>query len=152
MGFQMQLRARFLLLVSGVIVALPASAQFAKKDDAVQYRESAMFMMQQHFGRVAAMTNGRVPFDATSAAANAQIVAQLAKLPWPAFAEGTEGGKAQDDIWKEQAKFKDLSAKMEAETAKLAEVAATGQLEAIKAQVGRVGASCKACHDDFRKR
>ncbi|MDM0046877.1 cytochrome c [Variovorax dokdonensis] len=141
-----------LVLVAAALTALPAAAQFAKKDDAVQYRESAMFLMNTHFGRVAAMANGRVPFDAVAAASNAQLVAQLAKLPWPAFAEGFDGGKAKDEIWKEQAKFKDLGAKMEAETAKLAEVAAGGQLEAIKAQVGRVGASCKACHDDFRKR
>ena len=34
--------------------ATPASAQFAKPEDAVKYRQSVMFVMAQHFGRVLA--------------------------------------------------------------------------------------------------
>jgi cytochrome c556 len=45
-------------------MSAPASAQFAKPEDAIKYRQSALFVMGQHFGRVGAMANGRVPFDA----------------------------------------------------------------------------------------
>ena len=58
-----------------------ASAQFAKAEDAIKYRQSALFVMGQHFGRVGAMANGKVPFDAKVAEQNADIVAQMAKLP-----------------------------------------------------------------------
>ncbi|WP_395028383.1 c-type cytochrome [Comamonas odontotermitis] len=129
-----------------------ASAQFAKAEDAIKYRQSALFVMAQHFGRVGAMANGKVPFDAKAAEQNADIVAQMAKLPWAGFDAAHEGGKAKPEIWKEQAKFKDLADKMQAETVKLAAAAKTGDLDKLKAAFGPAAASCKACHDDFRNR
>ena len=111
-----------------------------------------MFLQSQHFGRVAAMANGRVPFDAAAAAANSELVATISKLPWAGFDPGTEGGKAKPDIWKEQAKFKELSDKLQADTEKLAAAAKGGNLDAIKAQVAATGETCKSCHDTFRSR
>ena len=133
-------------------VALPAAAQFAKPEDAVKYRQSAMFMQSQHFGRIAAMANGRAPYDQARAVANAEIVALISTLPWTgAYAPGTEGGKAKPDIWTDAPKFKEYSDKLQAETAKLLTVAKAGNLDALKAAVGSVGGTCKACHDAFRK-
>jgi len=144
--------ASLLLAAAGAVAAAPAAAQFAKSEDAIHYRQSAMFLQGQHFGRVAAMANGRVPFDAAAAAANAELVATISRLPWAGFAPGTEGGKAKPDIWKEQAKFKELSDKLQADTEKLAAAAKGGNLDAIKAQVAATGETCKSCHDTFRSR
>ncbi|HSV57764.1 MAG TPA: cytochrome c [Variovorax sp.] len=144
--------ASLTLAAAGTLAALPAAAQFAKKDDAVQYRQSAMFIQGQHFGRIAAMANGRVPFDAAAAASNAEIVATVSKLPWPGFAAGNEGGKAKPEIWQEQAKFKELSDKLQVETEKLLVAAKGGNLDAIKAQVAQTGDTCKSCHDTFRSK
>ncbi len=140
----------YALAAACAALSVPAAAQFAKPEDAIKYRQSALFVMSQHFGRLGAMANGRVPYDAAVAAANADIVVDMAKLPWAGFAPGTEGGKAKPEIWKEQAKFKDLSDKMQAETVKLAAAAKAGNLDALKAAFGPTGASCKACHDSFR--
>ena len=143
--------ALFALAAACAALSVPAAAQFAKPEDAVKYRQSAMFMQSQHFGRIAAMANGRVPYDQASAVANAEIVAMVSQLPWSgAYAPGTEGGKAKAEIWKEPAKFKEHSDKLVAETAKLLATAKTGNLEALKAAVGSVGGTCKACHDSFR--
>jgi len=142
--------ALFALAASCAAFALPASAQFAKTEDAVKYRQSALFVMGQHFGRVGAMANGRVPYDAAAATANAEIVAEMAKLPWAGFGAGTEGGKSKPEVWKESAKFKELQDKMIAETGKLAVAAKAGNIDALKAQFGPTAASCKACHDSFR--
>ena len=49
------------------VVAMPASAQFAKPEDAVKYRQSAPAVMGAHFSRIGAMANGRVPFDGQAA-------------------------------------------------------------------------------------
>ena len=133
-------------------VSTSASAQFAKAEDAIKYRQNALFVMAQHFGRVGAMANGKVPYDAKAAEQNADIVAQMAKLPWAGFEAAHEGGKAKPEVWKEQAKFKDLADKMQAETTKLAAAAKTGDLDKLKAAFGPAAASCKACHDDFRSR
>ena len=134
-------------------LAAPASAQFAKPEDAIKYRQSALFVMGQHFGRVGAMANGRVPFDAKVAAENAEIVAEMAKLPWVAFGAGTDKGgntKAKPEIWTEQAKFKEHNEKLVAETAKLVAAAKTNNLDNLKAAFGSTAGTCKACHDAFR--
>lgn len=135
------------------LASLPAAAQFQKPEDAIKYRQSVMTIQGNHLGRVGAMAQGRVPFDAGAAAANAQVVVMTSKLPWVAFGDGTDKGmpnRAKPEIWKEQAKFKDLQGKMQAEAEKLEAAAKSGNLDSVKAAVGEVGKVCKACHDDFR--
>ena len=137
----------------GALASLPAAAQFQKPEDAIKYRQSAYTVMGNHFGRIAAMASGKVPFDAKAAADNAVIVSEMSKLPFTAFGEGTDKGlpnRAKPEIWKEAAKFKAAAEKMQGEVAKLDAAAKGGNLDAIKAAVGAVGSSCKACHDDFR--
>jgi cytochrome c556 len=73
-------------------LAAPATARFAKSEDAIKYRQSALFVMGQHFGRIGAMASGRAPYDAKIAADNAELVASMAKLPWAAFGPSTEKG------------------------------------------------------------
>lgn len=134
-------------------LAVPASAQFAKAEDAVKYRQSALFVMGQHFGRVGAMANGRVPFDAKVAAENAELVAALSKLPWAGFGPGTDKAgntKAKPEIWAEQVKYKDLSDKLTVETTKLSAAAKTGNIDNLKTAFSATAAACKACHDVYR--
>lgn len=142
--------ASFALAAACAAVSLPAAAQFAKPEDAIKYRQSALFVMGQHFSRVGAMANGRIPYDAAAASANAELVAEMARLPWTAFGAGTEGGKGKPEVWKEAAKFKEHQDKMVAETGKLVLAAKAGTIEALKAQFGATASSCKACHDSFR--
>ncbi len=136
-------------------IAAPASAQFAKPEDAIKYRQSALTVMGTHFGRVGAMTSGRVPFDAKAAAENTEIVADMAKLPWAAFTAGTDKGgiptRAKPEIWTDAAKFKDSADKLQAESIKLAAAGKTGNLDAIKTAFAATAGTCKACHDAFRK-
>jgi cytochrome c556 len=149
----MKVVASLVLAASLSAVAFPAAAQFAKAEDAVKYRQSTMFVMSQHFGRLGAMANGRVAFDAKAAAENAAIVETLSKLPWAAFGPGTdmEGNtKALPAVWKDNAKFKEASEKMMGEIAKLNTAAKAGTLDALKAQFGNAGGTCKGCHDNFR--
>lgn len=139
--------------VLAVLAALPAAAQFQKPEDAIKYRQSAFTVMGNHVGRIGAMASGRAPFDAKAAAESAHIVNTLAALPMTAFSAGTDKGmpnRAKPEIWSDAAKFKAAGDKMVAEVAKLEAAAKSGSLDAIKAAMGGVGASCKACHDDFR--
>ncbi len=137
----------------GVLASLPAAAQFQKPEDAIKYRQGALTVMGSHFGRIAAMAQGKVPFDAKAAAESASIANTLAPLPFAAFGEGTEKGlpnRAKSEIWKEPAKFKTAADAMVMEIGKLEVAAKSGNLDAIKAAVGATGKSCKACHDDYR--
>lgn len=145
--------ASLVLAAAAVTLSAPASAQFAKPEDAIKYRKASLTVMATHFGRVAAMANGRVPFNAQTAADNAAIAENMSKLPWAGFTEGSGAGdtKAKPEIWSDAAGFKAASEKMQGEMSKFAAAAKTGNVDAIKAAAGAVGGTCKACHDNFRK-
>ena len=149
----MKLVASLTLVAAAFTMSVPVHAQFAKPEDAIKYRKSALTVMATHFGRVGAMANGRMPFDAAFIANNAAVAESMSKLPWAAFVDGSGAGdtKARPEIWSDGAKFKAANEKMQGEMAKLAMVAKGGNIDAIKAQVGATGGTCKACHDDFRK-
>lgn len=141
------------LVLAAAALSTPAMAQFQKPEDAIKYRKASFTVMAAHFGRIGAMANGRVPFDAKVAADNAAIVETMSKLPWAAFGAGTDKGdtRALPVVWSEAGKFKEGADKMQAEVAKLAAAARTGNLDSVKAAFGAAGQTCKACHDDFRK-
>ncbi|RYG12674.1 MAG: cytochrome c [Burkholderiales bacterium] len=148
----MKVIASLAIATAAIALSAPAAAQFAKPEDAVKYRQSALFVMAQHFGRIGAMANGRVPFDGKAAAENAEVVAEMAKLPWAGFGPGTDkiSQKAKPEIWTEQAKFKEHSEKLVAESGKLLAAAKTNNLDNLKAAFGSTAGTCKACHDAFR--
>ena len=138
-----------------IVLCASASAQFAKPEDAIKYRQSALFVMGQHFGRIGAMASGKAPFDAKAAADNAEIVAEMSKLPWVGFLAGTDKGgntKAKPEIWTEQAKYKENSEKLMAETAKLSAAAKTGNLDTLKTAFAATADTCKSCHDTYRNK
>jgi cytochrome c556 len=143
-----------LVLAGAFATLLPivAQAQFARPTDAIKYRQSAYSLIGTHFGRLGAMANGKVPFDAKVAAENAALVATLARLPGAAFPPGTETGgntRAKPEIWKDTAKFNAAYEKMVAETAKLP--AAAGDAGSLKTAFGAALQTCKDCHEAFRR-
>ena len=143
----------FVLAGMAAVTALPAAAQFAKPEDAVKYRQSALFVMSQHFGRIGAMANGKVPYDAKAAVENAEIVAEMSKLPWAGFGPGTDkiSQRAKPEVWTEPVKFKENQEKLVAETGKLLVAARTNNLETLKTAFSSTAAACKTCHDVYRK-
>ncbi len=149
----MKLASAILAASALVAISAPASAQFAKPEDAIKYRQSVMFIMAQNVGRVGAMAQGRTPFDAKVAADAAATAEFMSKLPWAAFGEGTDKGgntRAKAEIWTDKAKFNEYAEKLQVETAKLNAAAKTGSLDNIKAAMAGVGGSCKTCHDSFQ--
>ena len=149
---------RFAAAVLASSVALGASlaalAQM-KPEDAIKYRQSAMFLVGQNFGPLAAMAQAKIPYDKDAAIKHADIVAFVSRLPLQGFQPGTDTGgntKAKPEIWENMDDFKAKLEKMQQETAKLAEVAQSGDFNALKAQVGETGKACKACHDKYRNK
>ena len=131
-----------------------AQAQFQKPEDAIKYRQSAFTLMGTHFGRIAAMAQGKLPYDAKAVEFNANVLATVVSLPYTAFGEGTDLGntKAKPEIWKEMPKFKEAAETMQNAVAKLNAAAKGGNMDQVKAAVGDVGKSCKACHDNYREK
>ena len=57
----------------GPLLATNASAQFAKPEDAVKYRQSALTVMSNHFGRIAPVVRGLL-FDDTNLNGQAIVI------------------------------------------------------------------------------
>jgi cytochrome c556 len=150
----MRVLASIGMAAAAAILCTPASAQFAKPEDAIKYRQSALYVMAQQFGRLGAMAQGKAPYDANAAAENAELVQTMSHLPWPAFGPGTDKGRdtrAKPEIWADQAKFKEAQERLMNETSKLMVAAKAGNLDALKPAVQATGAACKNCHDQFRR-
>ena len=141
------------MIAASALFAAPASAQFAKPEDAVKYRKAAMTVMANHFGRIGAVVKGTVPFNAADVQANAAIVETMSNLPFAAFGPGTDKGetRAKPEIWTNADKFKASGEQMQKAVLNLSTAAKAGSLDQVKTAFGDVGKTCKGCHDDFRK-
>jgi cytochrome c556 len=132
-----------------------ALAGFSKPGQAIQYRQAVMTVIGQHFGQLAAVVKGQVPYDKKDVEHDAMVIRTMAELPWdammfPGSAKGHTTIKAT--AMKEKDKFMSVARELESATRKLEETAANGDLEAVKAQFGAVAGVCKTCHSSFRKK
>ncbi len=136
------------------LIPFTAHAQFAKIEDTVKYRKAVFQVMSNHMGRVGAVVKGERPYDKASLEADVAIIETMAKQPWIAFPAGSDitGSTAHPAIWNEPEKYKAAADKMQAEVAKLSAAARTGDLAAVRSAFGSTGQSCKACHDNFRRK
>jgi cytochrome c556 len=93
--------------------------------------------------------------DKTVVAASAHKIGLLApNLPsWFPKGSGAETGmkvQTKPQIWSDPTGFAAAAARLKGETAKLDQIAATGDMAAVKNQFGATGQACKNCHDKFR--
>jgi len=149
---------KFATLLSALAVAAVAQSAFAqaKPEDAIKYRQAAFIVMAKHFGSLGAMANGKAPYDAAVAAADADVLAAVSHLPFTAFGPGTDKGsiktEAKPEVWKDTAKFKQADDDMRAAMDKLIPAARSGSLDQLKAAFGPTGKTCKGCHDSFKEK
>ena len=140
-------------LALGAAWSFQASAQ-VKPETLVKQRQAAMSLQGKYFGPIGAMVQGKVPYDAAVVTRNAGYLEVLAHMPWDGFQTSTadvkDNNDAKPEIYKDQAKFKQLADKLEAETAKLSSAAKANDQGAVKVAFGEVAKACKACHDDYR--
>ena len=145
------------LVFAGLAISIASTVVIAqtKPEDAIKLRQSAMKLIGYNFGSINAMVNDKKPYSKDEAIRNANRIDALSNHPFEFFGPGTDKGadtKASAAVWKDQAKFNAAGEKMQAETAKLAQVAKNGDLAALKSQYGTTAGTCKACHDDFREK
>jgi cytochrome c556 len=150
------------LLLTGLAIALGAGLSQAafsqvKPEILVKQRQAAMTLQGKYFGLLAAMAQGKVPYNKDAVVRNAELLSALSKMPWDGFAESTKDEKsvktaALPTIWKDADKFKQAQERFQDEVSKLVQVSKRGDEAAIKAQIGAIGKSCGACHGDFREK
>lgn len=141
--------AAALLLLAGL--PEPAVAHEAKM--AIAARQAVMKSMGAHLGGIkGAMKAG----NGKAVAMHAGAVNGLSKILVGFFPKGSgpEAGvktRALPAIWQDRATFEKRPGVLEAESAKLAQVAKGGDMKAIGAQLGAMGKNgCGGCHSKFR--
>lgn len=147
----------FALGLAAVLAAGAAGAQvIGKAEDQIRWRQSAYQAMAWSMGRIKANLEGTYNKDQVVQAAN--VIEALSKSGMGAlYQPGTDKGvghretNVKPEFFKEGDKVKDLAMAYGKEAGEMAKVAATGDVAAVKAQFGKLGESCKACHDKFRK-
>lgn len=123
----------------------------AKPEVLVKQRQAAMTLQGKYFGPLAAMAQGKAPYNADVAARNAGYLAALSQMPWDGFNASTKdekNTKALPAIYENEAKFKEAQDRFHGAVTKL--VAAAKDEAAFKNAAGEVGKACGACHNDFR--
>jgi cytochrome c556 len=147
-------------VVAALVLATCSGAVFAqqalKPEEMIKYRKAGYSFMAWNMGKIKANLEGTYNKEQVVAAAN--VVAATANSGMGAlFGAGTDkdiGGektRVKPEFFKEQDKVKELAMAYIKEANELQKVAATGDAAAVKAQFGKTGESCKACHDKFRK-
>ena len=149
------------IVVATLAIGLTGAAMgqvIGKAEDQIRWRQSAYQTMAWNMARIKANVEGTYNKDQVVEAAN--VVQAIANSKMGAlFQPGTDKGKGwketrvKPEFFKPESKDElgKLAGGYNKEANEMAKVAATGDLGAIKTQFGKLGESCKACHDKFRK-
>ena len=143
--------ASITLLAAAAAVAAPLSKQAALR-----------IMHERHEGMEAVgkankllrreITSGSPDLAAIRTASGdmAKLAARSAK--WFPKGTGPEMGKtgAKTEIWQKPADFSTKVRDFQGASRALHQAAARGDLAAVKASYGKLGGTCKACHDPYR--
>ena len=142
-----------------LLTALAGTAlaqQAMKPEDMIKTRKAGYTFMAWNMGKIKANLDGT--FNKDQVAASANTVAAIANSGMGAlFGPGTdkdvgnEKTRVKPEFFQQQDKVRELAMNLGKESSELAKVAATGDKAAIQEQFGKTGATCKACHDSFRK-
>lgn len=150
----------FTAMVSGFSVA-PAmvSAEEAKSErqaaNAVQFRQSLLQLVRSNLGPLGAMAKGQIPYDTEVMSTNAMRLEQLSLMLPDYFKTDTTGFSVETEalpkIWNSMDDFlgKNNDLTVAAKALKLA--AQSGDDGQYRAAIGAVGATCKGCHDSYKK-
>ena len=149
-------QALFAALVLGI--ATGASAQ-VKPEDQIKFRKAGYAFMSWNMGKIKAqVVDNPASFNKDQVAAAANLIAATASSGMGAlYGPGTDKDagnqktRVKPEFFKEPDEVRKLAMAFVKEANELQKVAATGDAAAIKAQFGKTGESCKACHDKFRK-
>lgn len=148
------MKNKLVLALLATTLAGSALAQ-VKPDDAIKYRQSGYAFMAWNMGRIKMNVEGNYNKDEVIKAANAiQAIANsgMGALYLPGTDKGTgwEKTRAKSNIWTDKEQLGKVAMEFNKEANEMAKVAQSGDAAAVGAQLGKLGGTCKGCHDDFK--
>jgi cytochrome c556 len=110
-----------------------------------------MSSLQAQTGGLRAIVGGDVPYT-SHVSLKANTIRDLAMMLSDVFPAGSEGGRAQPEVWSDSADFAEKLAALQSSANHLAEVASGGDLAAVGEALGEVNQTCRGCHTTYRAR
>jgi cytochrome c556 len=127
-----------------------------KTEDQIRWRQSAYHTMAWSMTRIKTNIDGTYNKDQVIEASN--LIQAIANSKMGAlFQPGSDKGKGwketrlKSDFFTDRETLTKVATEFGQAANEMAKVAAGGDAGAVKAQFGKLGASCKGCHDAFRK-
>ncbi len=150
------MKSKILLAVLAASLTGSAFAQ-VKVEDAIKWRQAAYATMGWNMTRIKASVEGTYNKDEVIKAANLiQAIANsgMGALYVPGSDKGTgfHETKVKPALFTDSAKVGKIAGEFNTAANDLAKVAATGDVEAVKTAFGKLGGTCKSCHDDYRNK
>jgi cytochrome c556 len=148
------MKSKLLLALLAVTLTGTVTAQ-VKPEEAIKFRQSGYGFMAWNMARIKMNVEGTYNKEEVVKAANAiQAIANsgMGALYLPGTDKGTgwEKTRAKPEIWTEKEKLGKAAMAFNKEANEMAKVAAAGDAAAAKDQLGKLSATCKGCHDDFK--
>jgi cytochrome c556 len=145
----------FVVVALGGVMGFGIAAVRAQDEaqGVIKYRQKVMKSHAAHFGAIGGIVQGHVPYKA-HVAVHAAAINGTSKMIPQIFPEGSGTGetRAKPEIWQQWSKFEQAAKTLEEESAKLVEIAQSGDMKQLTSQFLAVGKACKGCHKPFRKR
>ena len=129
------------------------TSSFADSHGIIKYRQNVMKSTAGHMGAIVDILKNRLPLE-SHIVDHARSMLQISRMILSMFPEGSSKGrtKSKQAIWENWSEFESAAKNFERESAKLAEVAKSGDMEALAKQVRATGKTCSGCHRNFRKK
>lgn len=147
---------RLIAVILASVAGSVAAQQALKPEEMIKTRKAAYGFMAWNMGKIKSNLDGG--FNKEQVAASGAAVAAVANSGLGAlFGPGSERDvgeqktRVKPEFFQHPDRVRELAMNFNKEANELARLAATGDSAAIKVQFGKTGATCKACHDAFRK-
>ena len=129
------------------------SSSLADSKGIIKYRQNVMKSTAGHMGAIVDILKNGLSLKA-HVSDHAHSMLQNSRMTLSMFPKGSGKGrtKSKQAIWGKWSEFESAANDFELESAKLAEVAESGDMEALAKQVRATGKTCSGCHKNFRKR
>ena len=149
------MKSKLLLALLTTTLAAGTAVAQVKVEDAIKFRQSGYGFMAWNMARIKANVEGTYNKEEVIKAANViQAIANsgMGALYVPGSDKGTgwEATRAKPAIFTDKEKVGKVAMAFNKEANEMAKVAATGDAAAVGAQLGKLGDTCKGCHDDFK--
>ena len=149
------MRNRMILTAVSIFLSITffGTLSLADSHGIIKYRQNVMKSTAGHMGAIVDILKNGLPIEA-HVVDHARSMLQNSRMTLSMFPKGSGKGrtKSKQAIWEDWSEFESAANNFERESVKLAEVAESGDMEALANQVRATGKTCSGCHRNFRKR